>query len=385
MEALISLFSIFFKILLSKSQIVRKVTKIIIFTKIEIFDEVSLQNTYFLNSKFDLSSNIQSNIDFKRDFYNIHYLVARFFIHITNLSNNFEIASIIIFALIDVVNAKLASRLNSILNENKRENTNIKTFLFFLFNPITIACCIEKSIGSIYVLLLLVIISLNCSWFYINLWLLLMSILIPEFIIFLFSFIFYKTKTTFNENYGKIILFYLILIHLLMFAIDGHPFSAYIYLFSKKDTYPNIGILWGILNETFLKFRSFSISISIIYHILLNFVVVYLCCNLHDLQKNLTIKKIEKKIGNENNYFLFKFDYHNDEEEIPKKINSICLLLLFNLQIICDWYPSELYVVLLGCMIGNLYHQFKSIYLNFGVNFLYIDSWSLCSNVFNNI
>jgi hypothetical protein len=146
-----------------------------------------------------------------------------------------------------------------------------------------------------------------------------------------------------------------------------------------KDTNPKIGLLWGILNETFLKFRVFSVILILLYQILINLSIFYLFINIQNTPEENLIeceKAVDEKLAIDEN--ATPENNEIDEDKIPEiklNLNSICFTLLFVCNLICSRYPSENDQIVILCLICSHYHLLKTPYLTFSVRkylFMYI-------------
>jgi hypothetical protein len=346
-ETLTIIISIVTKLVLYNSKLVHQAANILLFTKISVYDKISSISSLFIYNQFDVYTNLNSlKSTINSEITSVNPLFVRI---ITIFLENSEILTVLLISLIDAANAKLLSRL-----ANKNKKSNLKLITFYLFNPITICSCIKHQSASFYIFIILIIFK-NVENFYVY-YLCLLGILFQnEYFVFYLIIIIYSFNLSIWKTNKKLFFTFLGIISFFItsYYLYGDYFQILTSVLAKNDTYPNIGILWGILNETFLKFRNFSILISTLYNIIIGVIIVYLTLKLRDsCNKSLhNFDILESKI-------LFS------EEEI----NLIFFSLLYTYQLIGDWYPSEMNVIVTICLITQIYHKIKNVYLNFGVS-----------------
>lgn len=352
-ETITILFSIILKLILSHSKLVNEAANILLFSKISAYDRVSSISVLYMNNKFDSFSNLNSlKNSINSEIASVNPLFARI---INIFIDNSSLMSILLISLVDAANAKLLSRL---LNLKKDEKYRTNLITFYLFNPITICSCIKRQSVSFNIFIILLIFN-NIDNFKVYFLCLLGIFFSNEHLVFFSILIIYSYHKSSLETYKKCIIILLGIVFLgvssnLIYQDFFHIFKS---IFNKKDTYPNIGLLWGILNETFLKFRDFSILISLLYNLINGVIIVYLAIKLRD---------VCSKANTNCNTLDSKSIYSNEEG------NIIFFSLLYTYQLISDWYPSEMNIIVMLCLISQIYYKLRNVYLNFGVSYIYI-------------
>lgn len=403
-ENIIFILSILVRLVLIHSKIVKKISSIFIFSNSQIYDSNSIISSNYLIMNFKHSNYkdflLSSNSSITRLFNSVF----------RSKSENFII---FFLSLIDIINSKMISRLiskKSLSNKEKNEMEN-ETFifylhLFFLFNPISICNCLVGSFSGFHLFTFLFIVSINDKMAFFKTFITgLFCFILPDNIFLYMSYHVYECII--NQKYYNIAVSKFII-----FAFSYLIKEDFLYVFKflafKNDTYPNIGILWGILNETFLKFRTFSIISSVIFTLMINIMSLSLIIGIiNDLNNNDNDdkpNKIEKNVvkiseeskndlidnietNNENikeeieekedpNIIKIEKDnnYFGNESSIQNKIHNVLILLLYISHTICSWYPSEMNIVLIVSLISIVYNEFKSVYLNFSVRYKLIFS-----------
>jgi hypothetical protein len=233
----------------------------------------------------------------------------------------------------ETYSANSTSPPSEIRNQEKNKSNSGNYFyyeLIYLFNPISLLNCINLRVDIYYTFLtfMFVIHKNNILG---SLFLVLSFLTAPGYIflnLFMLIYFFYsnsiKNKLQFILRLLGCLFLITIIIGLselnskvdLNTVLNYLKFSSgkliqdsmqiYYNYYTIKDTLPNIGIVWALLPETFLKFQNFSYLIFINYHFILN--VAILC---------LVLK--------------MKYQYKN----------SILFSLLFLINHIIDRYPCE--------------------------------------------
>lgn len=221
---------------------------------------------------------------------------------------------------------------------NEKKTKNILYFeLIYFFNPISILNCISFRLDIFYIFVVLMFVKNYES--FLGLFFLVLSIVISPSIFFLniFFLIFMlknNDKISITKTLIKVILsFYAIAIsiYILNFKFKAHNLSSllieaptnllndtfmlYKNYFMIKDTHPNIGMLWSLKPETFLKFQNFTVIMLIIYQILFNIL-------MHFLVSHVKNKKISL-------YFSLSMIINHIIDRYPtENYYIICIILL---------------------------------------------------------
>ena len=298
------------------------------------------------------------------------------------------IIRLLFFSLIDIIIASFLGRIITILNPNsnntnntgannngnkdngikktKENNTsttnttsssstysvNFLVQSFYLLNPVTIISCVAFKLSNIMFFIAILPVSsklnktpeLKYLFFCINI------IVNPSHSVFLifyylyyFSYIKENSEETYYKELKKFIIVSLITYSVFIYyslKLNFPLFGHYVTYYDMTDTIPNIGLIWGILNETFLRFRQFCIFVLLMYNVLINTCVL----------------------------FLYKNYQHIDT---TKSTSSMCFSLLYMVNCICDKYPNELQTIIFICLIVIHYEKLEDGLLNASVSIVY--------------
>jgi hypothetical protein len=194
-----------------------------------------------------------------------------------------------------------------IANLFKGKNKNsLYLELIYFFNPISILNCISFRLDIFYLFVVLMFVTNKES--FVGIFFFILSLVISPSHFFLN--IFFMIFTIKNDAlripkilinallafYGISISIYIInfkvqnLSNLLIEApinLLKDSFILYANYFNLKDTHPNIGMLWSLKPETFLKFQNFTCFMLIIYQIVFNILFQFLVSQVKNNQLSL--------------------------------------------------------------------------------------------------
>lgn len=340
-------------------------------TKVSAWESVKESN--FMSLNFSNSTDYHSE--------HISYFLYKL---LASLSQN-PYLGIILFSLFDILNARILTKNASLFNSPSIQEPTISIAFIYLLNPITVLSCTSFNLSSLYLLLLLMPFTISKSLLVKYLIMAFSSFINPNYSIIIVAYGVYEAII--NGTLKQMALYFGlggVLTSLAHLSMNCNLFSPHYNYYMMSDTNPNVGLLWGIINETFLKFRGFSIQMMILYQLLIFFCI----CNLFIYLRTseMSFEKIESskqpnKSENENSNPIQK--EKEDQTTISnvnfKKIydcsNSICFTLLFTANLICDRYPSENQIVALACLAGVHFHLLRTPYLTLGVgNLFFINS-----------
>lgn len=373
------------------SNIVNLLNNILLF-RTDINNYTSIIEANFLDYNFTNTDNLHStSLILNRLLYNIEYnkTVGLFFYTLID----YFIASIIMnFNGYNFNRYYKYKDTNDIKNKHNY-SINYYFIIIILLNPISVVSSITFNLSNIYVFFVLLPYSLlnkeNLSIF-----LTVLSLLVcPNYSIMIVFYFLYNEifkQMLKNKSFSiyktvancliKLFLPILIIFSLFNYYLKYNLFSNYLNYFMMLDTNPNIGLLWGILNETFLRFRDFSIIILVLYQISINFLIFSLMFSIK--QKIIESKSIadNKSIikedidtllleSTEKNTNLYEEDCLIKENiiDISENLDTIYFTMLFANNLICDRYPSENQIVILFCLVGYHFKYIQTLYIKFGV------------------
>lgn len=236
------------------------------------------------------------------------------------------------------------------------DDNSIYYEMFYLFNPISILNCINLRLDIFYSFLTFMFIN-NTKNIFGSLFLVLSLLTSPGYIflnLFMLINLFYSysTKEKFTFIFKCIGCLSLIAIILGLSEInskfDYNNFFEYLKIFSEKliqdvtqiyyiyytikDTLPNIGILWALLPETFLKFQNFSYLILINYHFILNFAIICLVSKLNYQNKNsilfallIMVNHIIDRYPCENHYVIIMLLIMQHSDLVKEKVLTLAV------------------------------------------------------------
>jgi hypothetical protein len=212
---------------------------------------------------------------------------------------NDNLISVLIFALLDICIGISIHKLYSENNVDKEEKNNFCYMeLIYLFNPISILNCIKLRLNIFYTFInFMIVLNINKSLiagfffvlsiltspgsFFINL-----SLLIYNYFSRGYDIKFIK-KFLVNTIGSIIFIFIGMYLNNPSMMIKETKMIYYNYFF-LSDSLPNIGHIWCLLPETFLKYRTFSCIMLINYQIILN---ISILCLMQDskIKPNLSL------------------------------------------------------------------------------------------------
>lgn len=416
METLVFLLSIATRFILSKSSLVHQLIGIILFNNTTNYNKTSSISSQYIANKFNIESNISYD-KISTEFTELNYINSNFsrFINMFVSESQNNNISLIVFALIDIVNAKLLDRLyklnynyinkkgkmtsdisNTNATTNNKESSVSNILLFFLFNPLTILCCLEKHLSCFYILAFLIIAYLKTDLLFQAFFVGLFTYLFPKNIFLYFNMLIYSiylnyykgiNEKIYNRKKNLILmlisytLLSIIIILILSFNYNSNNYFGFLSvverLYRKSETYPNSGILWGILNQTFLKFTNFSVNISIMYTTILNYVVLYLFIKALEYNyvrkdnSNTSLEDINITNDNSDNNNNRSSDINNKKNRESNSINtnfSVYLMLVYTINSICDWVPCEMDTIVIMCLVYQIKNEYDSFWVKLPVS-----------------
>lgn len=266
--------------------------------------------------------------------------------------------------LIKLINDKEENISHEDTNKTSQlDNTDTTSFyieLIYLFNPISLLNCIQMKLDIFYTLVNFIFI-LNRNNFFGAFSLMLGILISPGFVFINFFILLYflitgeiKQKVKFMIRF--IASFYIIVILVYFSEIintkqnliqNQSPIILmrnysqklitevkllYFNYYTLRDTLPNIGMLWSLLPETFLKYQNFSHLMLVNYQIILNFSILCL---------------------------TYKMDY--------QKKTSLTYALLFLMNHLMDRYPSENHYIISILFIVQYYEVINKTIFNLAV------------------
>ncbi len=332
-----------------------------------LYSYSSIERDNFISNNYNIIEGHYSHVSF---------ILSKLFQALNNNDN----LKLVYFTLIDICNAKLLNKFKFYCNDKNDKAKNTSTVkILYLFNPITILSCISFNLSSVYILLLLIYITLKKNTIILKYTSFILAFMIcPQYSVLLISYLFYES--IYEKNIKKLSICLTLVISLcalLSFYLNINLLGIHVKYFTLTDNNPNIGLLWGILNETFLKFKYFSIYSILLYELMINLSVIYLMILIYKSSTNdIYLKETTDDIDQNDN----KVTNTNETNSYINTINpsyfleikncnkSICFMLLYLVYFICARIPSENDQILTACLIAAHYQIFKNVYLNFSVS-----------------